>query len=137
MKYEIEQAESMEALGRQEHQQNLEMNPPKLESAEKAQDVPPKLERSQTLGGSVTQMMIEMNELRLQQAKQELAEKIAEHNAMGEGTLGESRDAFNKRKALEASTNRIEAQNRARDYAKQLAEDARKEQEYREKLYGK
>lgn len=52
-------------------------------------------------------------------------------------SLGESREAFNKRKALESSTNRIQAEHRARDYAKQLAEDARKEQEYREKLYGK
>ena len=52
-------------------------------------------------------------------------------------TLGESRDVFNKRKAFEASTNHIEAENRARDLKKAIEEDARKKQEYREKLYGK
>ena len=99
MKYELERAEAMEELENQELQQNMEQTPPKLESVEKKQEMPPKLERG--------------------------------------STLGESQDAFIKRKALEASTNKIQAEHRARDYAKQLVEDERKKQEYREKLYGK
>ena len=52
-------------------------------------------------------------------------------------TLGESRDVFNARKAFEASTNSIEAKNRAEDLKEAIEEDARKKEEYREKLYGK
>lgn len=52
-------------------------------------------------------------------------------------TLGESRDVFNARKAFEASTNSIEAKNRAEDLKEAIEEDARKKAEYREKLYGK
>lgn len=72
--------------------------------------------------------------------------EIAEQSAQNEEnppklergtTLGESVEAFCKRKALESSTNRVQAEYRARDYAKQVEEDARKEKEYREKLYGK
>ena len=52
-------------------------------------------------------------------------------------TLGESRDVFNARKAFEASTNSIEAKNRAEDLKEAIEEEARKKEEYREKLYGK
>lgn len=65
MKFEIERAEAMEAMEEQEIQQNLEMNPPKLEGTSKKEEMPPKMERG--------------------------------------ATLGESQDAFIKRKALEAS----------------------------------
>ena len=104
MKYEIEAAEAIEE---QEIQQNLELNPPKLENTRKKEEMPPKMERQK--------------------------DRIAEQQT----SLGGSRDAFNKRKALESSTNKIQAEHRARDYAEQLKEDERKKQEYREKLYGK
>ena len=134
MKFEIERTEAMEAMEEQEIQQNLEMNPPKLEATSKKEEMPPKMERGILLGGSIMEASIEARKAEMERLKDQIAEQRA---SLGEVTLGESRDAFNKRKALEASTNRIQAEHRARDYAKQLKEDERKKQEYREKLYGK
>lgn len=134
MKFEIERTEAMEAMEEQEIQQNLEMTPPKLEATGKKEEMPPKMERGALLGGSIMEASIEARKAEMERLKDQIAEQRA---SLGEVTLGESRDAFNKRKALEASTNRIQAEHRARDYAKQLKEDERKKQEYREKLYGK
>lgn len=53
MKFEIERAEAMEAMEEQDIQQNLEMNPPKLESTSKKEEMPPKMERGVTLGESL------------------------------------------------------------------------------------
>ena len=71
--------------------------------------------------------------------KVEMAEKSAENppKLARSVTFGESRDVFNARKAFEASTNSIEAKNRAEDLKEAIEEDARKKEEYREKLYGK
>lgn len=134
MKFEIERTEAMEAMEEQEIQQNLEMTPPKLEATGKKEEMPPKMERGALLGGSIMEASIEARKAEMERLKDQIAEQRA---SLGEVTLGESRDAFNKRKALEASTNRIQAEHRARDYAKQLKEEERKKQEYREKLYGK
>ena len=51
-------------------------------------------------------------------------------------SLGESRDAFNKRRALESADNAIQIENRAKELEEQLEEDERKKQEYRDRLYG-
>ena len=134
MKYEMEQAEAMEELEEQELQRNLEMEPPKLENNGKKEEMPPKMERGNVLGGSIMEASIEARKAELERLKDQLATERAK---VGDMTLGESRDAFNKRKAMEASTNRIQAEHRARDYVKQLREDERKKQEYRESLYGK
>ena len=53
MKYEIERAEAMEVMEEQEIQQNLEMNPPKLEATSKKEEMPPKMEKGATLGESL------------------------------------------------------------------------------------
>lgn len=131
MKYEIERTEAMEE---QEIQQNLEMNPPKLEKVEASEqgtqnmENPPKLDRETKLGGTVMEMKLEMDKLKLEQLQKQV---------FGEGgKLGESRDVFNARKKFEASTNSIEAKNRAEDLKEAIEEDARKKAEYREKLYG-
>lgn len=131
MKYEIERTEAMEE---QEIQQNLEMNPPKLEKVEASEqgtqnmENPPKLDRETKLGGTVMEMKLEMDKLKLEQLQEQV---------FGEGgKLGESRDVFNARKKFEASTNSIEAKNRAEDLKEAIEEDARKKAEYREKLYG-
>lgn len=134
MKFEIERTEAMEAMEEQEIQQNLEMNPPKLEATSKKEEMPPKMERGTLLGGSIMEASIEARKAEMERLKDQIAEQRA---SLGEVTLGESRDVFNKRKAFEASTNSIEAKNRARDLKKAIEEDARKKQEYREKLYGK
>ncbi len=55
----------------------------------------------------------------------------------GSMKLGESRDAFNKRRAMERADNKIQLENRAKELKEQLEKDAQKKQEYREKLYGK
>lgn len=51
-------------------------------------------------------------------------------------TLGESRDAFNRRKALERADNSIQRNNRAKEYADQLKKDEEKKEAYRKSLYG-
>lgn len=132
MKIEMNNLEALEQLNEVQKAQQLEMEPPKMEKAENAEqgaENPPKLERGTKLGGTVIEMQLEMEKLRYEQLKKQAASKGA--------TLGESRDVFNARKAFEASTNSIEAKNRAEDLKEAIEEDARKKEEYREKLYGK
>lgn len=132
MKIEMNNLEALEQINQVQKAQQLEMEPPKMEKAETTEqsaENPPKLERGTKLGGPVIEMQLEMEKMRYEQLKEQAASKGA--------TLGESRDVFNARKAFEASTNSIEAKNRAEDLKEAIEEDARKKEEYREKLYGK
>lgn len=91
--------------------------PSEMQKAQQLEMDPPKLEKAESSANA---------------QKQENPPKL-ERGAV----LGESRDVFNARKAFEASTNSIEAKNRAEDLKEAIEEDARKKEEYREKLYGK
>lgn len=92
-----------------------------LSEVQKAQQLemePPKLEKGDVSFGA--------------SEKQELPPKMTR----GGMTLGESRDAFNKRRAFESADGKIASENRLKEYKEQLEEDARKKEEYRQKLYG-
>ena len=95
------------------------------------------LEQMEQLSDVQKAQQLEMEPPKLEKA--EITEQTAENPPKLEraSKLGESRDVFNARKAFEASTNSIEAENRAKDLKKAIEEDARKKEEYREKLYGK
>lgn len=52
------------------------------------------------------------------------------------GTLGESRDAFNRRRAVERAQNDIQRTNRMKEHQEQLKKDEEKKEAYRNRLYG-
>ena len=164
MKLEMNNLEALEQLNETQKAQQMEMEPPKLDrtvgsfvdapslkdcleysqiytegleikekleearQAEQNAELPPKLDKDAKLGGTVMEMQLEMRELEYKQLKEQM---------FGEGgKLGESRDAFNKRRALESAEGSIAIKNRAKEYKEQLEEDERKKQEYRDRLYG-
>ena len=67
MKFELEKSEALEQVQEVQKAQQLETEPPKLERTTDDSEQPPRL------GGSVTEMMIEMKKLDIQHMKEQQA----------------------------------------------------------------
>lgn len=67
MKFELEQNEALEQMQEVQKTQQLETEPPMMERTEDTAEQPPKL------GGSITEMMIEMKKMDIQRMKEQQA----------------------------------------------------------------
>ena len=136
MKLDMNNLEQAEQLSEIQRIHQMEAEPPKMERTAETSvksdllkgEQPPKLDKDTNLGGSVMEMKLEMDKLKYEQLKEQL---------YGESDkLGETREEFNRRKAYERADNAIQRNNRMEELEKAREEAARKEEEYRKKLYG-
>lgn len=89
-----------------------------------------------------TEQMDQLRQLEAEPPRLERAENAEDSEdrdappKLERGKLGESRDAFNRRRAWERADNDIQRRNRDKEYQEQLKKDAEKKEAYRKSLYG-